>query len=81
MQSIETETEDLKKKFYKEYNELKEAIERKLFDIRTAKNTRQITDEEKKRRRKTLERTCRCRSCINDRIKRYRKIFEVVLRL
>ena len=55
MQSIETETEDLKKKFYKEYNELKEAIERKLFDIRTAKNTRQITDEEKREEEKLLK--------------------------
>ena len=47
--SVEKETEDLRQKFYKEYNELRENIENELKRIRKAKGERGISGAEKKR--------------------------------
>lgn len=44
---LERETEDLKVKFYKEYNELKEDIEEQLASYRRLKSERSLSDEEK----------------------------------
>jgi F0F1-type ATP synthase assembly protein I len=49
---IDTETKDLKTKFYKEYNELRDDIERKLLRVRKVKDLRpsgergEVTEEE-----------------------------------
>jgi|GEM_PF-2364351 len=44
---IELETKDLKTKFYKEYNELRTDIERKLLGVKKIKDIRPHTDKEK----------------------------------
>ena len=51
---IEIETLDLKKKFYKEYNELKSDIERELEEFQKLTAGRELTPEEKKRQDELL---------------------------
>jgi len=53
--SIEIETLDLKKKFYKEYNELKADIEKELEEFRKLIKERELTPEEKKRQEELLK--------------------------
>ena len=45
---IEKETKDLKKKFYKEYNELQADIKKELALLRKIKKKRRLTEKEKK---------------------------------
>ncbi len=52
---IKKETKDLKKKFYKEYNELQADIEAELEELRRARGKRRITEEEKKREEELLK--------------------------
>lgn len=52
---IEIETLDLKKKFYKEYNELKSGIERELEEFKKLTKERELTSEEKKRQDELLK--------------------------
>lgn len=52
---IERETLDLKKKFYKEYNELRIGIEKELEVLRGTQTKRELTREEKKRQEELLE--------------------------
>lgn len=46
---IEKETQDLKQKFYKEYEELYQDIEKELEVLRKVRGKREITEEERKR--------------------------------
>ena len=52
---IKKEAKDLKKKFYKEYNELQADIEVELEELRKARGKRRITEEEKKREEELLK--------------------------
>lgn len=52
---IEKETQDLKQKFYKEYNEFRAAIERELEALRKAKTKRELSEEEKEREKNLLK--------------------------
>jgi len=52
---IEIETLDLKKKFYKEYNELKSNIEKELEEFKKLTKERELTPEEKKRQEELLK--------------------------
>ncbi|MDI6591688.1 MAG: hypothetical protein QME61_01995 [Patescibacteria group bacterium] len=52
---IEKETQDLKQKFYKEYNELQDDIQKELEVLRKIRGEREITEEEKKRETELLK--------------------------
>lgn len=52
---IARETKDLKKKFYKEYNELRADIEKKLIKVRKIKDIRSVTDKEIEAEEKLLK--------------------------
>jgi len=52
---IKRETEDLKKKFYKEYNELQQDIKRQLEMFKKARFQRELSLEEKKREEELLK--------------------------
>lgn len=52
---IEKETEDLRQKFYKEYNELQASIERELVEVKKARRKRKISEAEKEREKELLE--------------------------
>ena len=49
------ETQDLKKKFYKEYNELKTDIEHQLEAFKKAKGQRPLSEAEKAQEKRLLE--------------------------
>ena len=52
---IDRETEDLKKKFYKEYNELRTDIEKKLVKMRKIRDIRPVTDKERDGEEKLMQ--------------------------
>jgi hypothetical protein len=53
--SIEIETEDLKRKFYKEYKELEDDILKELEILKKVRGEREITEEERKREAELLK--------------------------
>lgn len=66
---IRIETLDLKSKFYKEYDELREDIIRQLVSYRDIKNSRELTEEERRLEKSLLKNLSDVKEVINKELK------------